>query len=195
MSEILEYYESIYSEVPQWVQNFYRIDEKSLENYTTLRNNILKSKSLKKYEMDMIIVAVNAYRGYEDSMFMHSLSALNSGGSIEEIQAMINSVTSLKQEEAENLLTSWSHVLKRLHLDEHNTNTHHELSRETQLIVICCVYMANLQSSLAVNYLREYIINRYDMNKLEEGILACLLTAGVPVIFEITKALEEAKQS
>lgn len=196
MSSILNYYQLIYGKVPKWVQNFYQMDERCLEGYTSLRNNILTSRHLKKYEMDYIIVAVNAYREYEDSMYMHTLAALSSGGIVEELQAIVKLVTSLKDNDKEHhtVMVHWSNVLKRLEIADVNHVEVEILSREIQLIIISCVYIANLQSRLSFEYLREFINDNYDMKKLEDGILACLLTAGIPVIFEFTKAVEEAKR-
>lgn len=192
MSTILDYYQSIYGEVPKWVQNFYQMDSQCLEDYTTLRNSTLKSKHLHKYEMDYIIVAVNAYRNYEDSMYMHSLAALNSGGKLEELQSTINLVEKLKDKENRSVSAIWSTVLARLQIEETALDIP-KLSREFQLIIICCVYIATLQSHLSLDYLREFINRNYNMKYLQDGILACLLTAGIPVLFEFTKAVEEAR--
>lgn len=168
------------------------MDDECLDGYTLLRNDILQSKRLKKFEMDYIIVAVNAYRKYEDSIYMHANSALQSGGTLEELNSVINMIIKLKPSSGKEIREQWIDVSKKMNVNSFDSSYSYNssLTEEMELLIICTTLIATLQSDLTTSYLKRYMCLDFDKRKLDEGILACLLTAGIPVIFEYTKALE-----
>lgn len=82
MSKGLDYFKSVYKDVPAWVQIMNDYDSTMLDAYTEIRGQAFKTNYLKDYEKDEIIAAVNAGRLYERSMTLHTIAGINKGSKL-----------------------------------------------------------------------------------------------------------------
>lgn len=82
MNKGLEYFKSVYKDVPAWVQIMNDYDSTMLDAYTELRGQAFKTNYLQDYEKDELIAAVNAGRLYDRSMVLHTQAGMNKGSKL-----------------------------------------------------------------------------------------------------------------
>lgn len=85
MSKGLKYFQSVYKEVPDWIESMNEYNPAMLDAYTDIRGEAFKTNYLKDYEKDEIIAAVNAGRLYERSMILHTEAGFNKGSKLEDL--------------------------------------------------------------------------------------------------------------
>lgn len=84
-SKGLAYFKKVYDQVPGWVQQMHDYSSNMLDQYTSLRGDIMKPGALSVKEKDILLVGMNAARLYERSMVYHTKGAIDGGASLPEL--------------------------------------------------------------------------------------------------------------
>lgn len=84
-SKGLAYFKKVYDQVPGWVQQMHDYSPNMLDQYTSLRGDIMKPGALSVKEKDILLVGMNAARLYERSMVYHTKGAIDGGASLPEL--------------------------------------------------------------------------------------------------------------
>lgn len=85
MSDGLVYFKEVYGAVPGWVGKMHAYRPDALDHYTNLRSAIMEDGLLSGKEKDLLLVGINAARGYERSMVYHTKGAIDGGATVPEL--------------------------------------------------------------------------------------------------------------
>ncbi len=81
----IEYFKSIYTKLPQWVEVMHRYSPEMLTQYTNFRAVAFGDAELSAIEKDELIASLNAGRLYKRSMMLHTNGAQNKGSKLEDL--------------------------------------------------------------------------------------------------------------
>lgn len=90
MSELINYYQKKYEQVPEWVDKMNEYNPEALKHYANLKNQILVDGALSRKNKELILVGINAARRYERSMLHHSKGALDEGATVQEFVEILS---------------------------------------------------------------------------------------------------------
>lgn len=84
MKSGIDYFKSIYTELPKWVEIMHKYSPEMLNLYTEFRAEAFKDSVISALEKDELIACFNAGRLYKRSMILHTEGAINKGSKLED---------------------------------------------------------------------------------------------------------------
>jgi len=85
IKSIIREYEKSWGYVPDWVQMLAKYSPQALEGHYTIRSQALTDGALTRKVKELMLVGINAARGFQTPMIAHIRGALDAGATEEEI--------------------------------------------------------------------------------------------------------------